>query len=68
MDNQLMIGTTVGTAGTLNKTRLANVRLHQSVIELGADFPTRASREGAVSQTAANQQSFIELVTDRREK
>jgi hypothetical protein len=53
MNIDLMIGTTMGAVGTLNKTDLANACLHQLVIESGADFPSRASREGAISQTAA---------------
>lgn len=53
MDNQLTIGTTVGAVGTLNKTDLANVNLHQSAIDLVADLSSRASRKCAVIQTAA---------------
>ena len=44
MDNQLMIETTVGAVGTLNKNDLANVSLHQSAIDLGANLSSRTSR------------------------
>lgn len=47
MDDQLRVWTTVGSAGTLNQTDLANVSLHQSIIQLGADLPQVATEVAA---------------------
>ena len=47
MDDGIKVWTTVGSAGTLNQSDLAKVTLHQSIIQLGIDFPGSTPTAGA---------------------
>jgi hypothetical protein len=62
MNDQDKIWTTVGSAGTLNQIDLANVSLHGSIVQLGADLTHESAAASATPHggpTVATRQAVI---------